>query len=60
MGVANQSGSIAPGKHADLVLLTQNPLTDINNIKKIDAVITRGEVHSAQELAQMMQKIKRQ
>ncbi|MGY2131907.1 amidohydrolase family protein [Hymenobacter sp. HD11105] len=60
MGVADQSGSIATGKHADLVLLTQNPLADISNIKKIDAVITRGKVHSAQELAQMLQKIKRQ
>ena len=60
MGVANQSGSIAPGKYADLVLLSQNPLTDIGNIKKIEMVITRGKVHSAQELAQMLQKIKRQ
>ncbi|WP_084446674.1 amidohydrolase family protein [Hymenobacter roseosalivarius] len=58
MGVADQSGSIETGKYADLVLLNQNPLADINNIKKIDAVISRGKVYSANDLAESLKKIK--
>ncbi|WP_133272117.1 amidohydrolase family protein [Hymenobacter radiodurans] len=58
MGVADKSGSIGPGKYADLVLLNQNPLTDISNIKKIDTVISRGKLYSAKELAESLRKIK--
>ncbi len=58
MGMADQSGSIGTGKYADLVLLNQNPLADINNIKKIDAVISRGKVYSAKDLAESLKKIK--
>ena len=60
MGVADQSGSIAVGKHADLLLLSQNPLADIRSIKNIEAVVSRGKVYSAKELTEMLQKIKRQ
>jgi imidazolonepropionase-like amidohydrolase len=36
------SGTIEPGKRADLVLLSANPLTDIANVEKIEGVIVRG------------------
>jgi hypothetical protein len=36
------TGSIQPGKRADLVLLDANPLTNINNVRRINAVIANG------------------
>lgn len=35
-------GTIEPGKLADLVLLTANPIDDIHNTRKISAVVTNG------------------
>ena len=58
MGVAEQTVAIAPGKDADLVLLTANPLEDIANIKKVDAVISRGKAYPAATLANMMRAIR--
>lgn len=37
-----QSGTIEPGKTADLLVLDANPLTDITNTRKINAVYLRG------------------
>lgn len=42
LGLAAQLGTIAPGKQADLVLLEANPLDEIQNTKKIRAVVVRG------------------
>jgi len=42
LGTESTSGSIEPGKVADLVLLRANPLDDIHNTQKIDAVIANG------------------
>jgi len=58
MGVAGRTGTIAPGKDADLLLLTANPLDDIANIKKIDAVVSRGKAYPAPALANMLRAIK--
>jgi len=41
-GTLDRSGTIAVGKHADLVLLDANPLTDIANTTRIAGVMTRG------------------
>jgi imidazolonepropionase-like amidohydrolase len=37
-------GLLAPGKVADLVVLTRNPLTDIRNTRSIEAVVSRGQL----------------
>ncbi len=58
MGVESRSGSIATGKDADLLLLTANPLQDIANIRKIAAVVSRGRVYSAPQLAALVQAVK--
>jgi imidazolonepropionase-like amidohydrolase len=39
------SGSIEPGKIADVVLLNANPLADIHNTRKIEAVIANGRFY---------------
>ena len=45
MGVADSRGTIAPGKRADLVVLTADPSVDIHNTTKIDFVVKHGVVH---------------
>jgi imidazolonepropionase-like amidohydrolase len=37
-------GLVAPGKVADLVVLTRDPLSDIRNTRAIDAVMIRGQL----------------
>jgi Amidohydrolase family len=37
-------GMLAPGKVADLVVLTRNPLADIRNTRSIEAVMTHGRL----------------
>lgn len=39
---SNDRGSIVPGKLADLVLVDGDPTTDIRDVRKVSAVITRG------------------
>lgn len=58
MGVASRSGSIAEGKDADLVLLTANPLADIANVRRIAAVVARGQVYARPELRKLLLAIK--
>lgn len=36
-------GEIAPGKAADIVITTANPLEDLRHLRAIDAVVFRGE-----------------
>ena len=38
----DEIGTVEVGKQADLVLLSADPLADIANIRKLDAVIARG------------------
>lgn len=42
LGMTDRLGSIAPGKLADLVLLSGNPLMDIANTRRIEAVVFNG------------------
>jgi imidazolonepropionase-like amidohydrolase len=46
----DEMGTIEKGKDADLVLLDANPLDDINNVRKISAVIARGRYFSRKDL----------
>jgi Amidohydrolase family len=43
LGRADEFGTIANGKAADLVLLDANPLDDIHNTQKIRAVVVQGQ-----------------
>ncbi len=42
LGVLPETGTIAVGKRADLVLLGANPLEDIRNTNRIEGVVVRG------------------
>ncbi len=42
MGWANRMGQIAPGMSADLILLKDNPLETVANLRTIQAVMVRG------------------
>ena len=44
LGWAGTSGSVAPGKRADLVLLDADPLVDITNTRRIRAVVLDGRM----------------
>jgi len=41
--MAEQVGTIEPGKVADMILLSANPLEDIGNVQKIEGVVLRGQ-----------------
>jgi imidazolonepropionase-like amidohydrolase len=42
LGIEENVGTIEPGKQADMIILSENPVDDISNIKKIEAVINNG------------------
>jgi imidazolonepropionase-like amidohydrolase len=44
MGTSGQTGRIAPGALADLVLLDADPLADIANVSSVNRVISKGRV----------------
>jgi imidazolonepropionase-like amidohydrolase len=49
---ANDQGSLTPGKRADAVLLTADPIADIRNTRKIELVIKDGVRYRPEELSQ--------
>jgi imidazolonepropionase-like amidohydrolase len=51
---SSEFGTIEPGRSADMLILTADPLADIRNTRAIERVIARGEVMSpAQILAEL-------
>ncbi len=50
MGMAGETGSIAVGKRADMVLIDGDPTTDISTVRNTDAVVCRGVVYDPAEL----------
>jgi imidazolonepropionase-like amidohydrolase len=55
VGKENEIGTVTQGKLADLVLLDGNPLTDISNTKKINAVVVNGRLLTRKNLDQLLQ-----
>lgn len=50
----NDFGTIQIGKRADLVLISANPLVDINNTREILGVMVRGQWYPKEELEKMI------
>jgi imidazolonepropionase-like amidohydrolase len=44
LGIDKDVGTIEPGKEADMIILSDNPVISITNTKKIEAVINNGQV----------------
>lgn len=59
LGRTVEQGTIAPGKRADLVVLNANPLDDIRNTQRIDAVIVSGRFLNREELDALLAKVVR-
>ncbi len=56
LGSEDLMGAVEENKLADLVLLDANPLVDIRNTRKIDAVFSRGKYFSRPALSAMLAK----
>lgn len=54
LGRLDSVGTIEKGKIADLVLLDANPLTEIGNTRKINAVVVGGKLITRPELDKML------
>ena len=50
LGKQDLFGTVAPGRAADLLVLTADPLADIRNIRRIERVIARGAVYEPDSL----------
>ena len=57
LGTEASSGSVEPGKIADLVLLRENPLEDIQNTQKIEIVVAAGRLFDRAALDQLLMKV---
>lgn len=56
--IQEKYGTVSVGKIADLVVLSENPLEDINNVRKINVVIRDGQVIDATKIAEIKNSIK--
>jgi hypothetical protein len=57
LGIESSFGSIDPGKIADLVLLGADPLVDIKNTQKINAVIANGRTFDRESLDKLLKQV---
>jgi imidazolonepropionase-like amidohydrolase len=57
LGELPTNGTVEPGKTANLVLLTANPLDDIRNTRKIDAVVLKGKLLMRADLDKLLQDV---
>lgn len=44
LGLSSEIGTIAPGKSADIIAVSSDPIADVRVLKKVDFVMARGKV----------------
>jgi imidazolonepropionase-like amidohydrolase len=44
LGISKRTGSIRPGLEADLIVIDQNPLMDINAVRDVLLVVNDGKI----------------
>jgi hypothetical protein len=57
LGELDRNGTVEEGKTANLALLTANPLNDIRNTQKIDAVVLKGRLLTRANLDELLQNV---
>jgi len=57
LGMEDALGSIEAGKAADMILVNANPLDDIHNTRKIEAVFVEGRLLDRKALDQILQQV---
>lgn len=57
--VERDHGSIEQGKIADIVILSNNPLQNINNTRMIELIVAGGVPVSRQQLAARLEKFQK-
>ncbi|MCX2947209.1 amidohydrolase family protein [Lentzea sp. NEAU-D7] len=57
VGREHESGTVTPGKQADLVVLDGDPLRDITNVGRIHAVVSRGRYLGPADRARVLREI---
>ena len=55
MGLEKSTGTIEPGKDADLLILGGDPSSDVANFRKIRSVVRAGVVRPISDLSAMAQ-----
>jgi len=58
LGIADSIGTVEAGKVADLVMLDANPLEDIENTRRISAVVLRGSLYDRRGLDALLAAVK--
>jgi imidazolonepropionase-like amidohydrolase len=58
LGRATEIGTVEPGKVADLVLLSADPLKDIHSTTQIQSVWLKGKYYDKPALTEMAEKVK--
>ncbi|MEQ9405091.1 MAG: amidohydrolase family protein [Cyclobacteriaceae bacterium] len=57
LGIEEDYGTIAKGKYADMILLSDNPLESISNTQKIAGVVKSGSFFSKTRINEYLEKI---
>ncbi len=53
-GKSDQYGSLSPGRKADVLMLSENPLKDIKATQSIEAVVTHGKLFNRKALDSLL------